>query len=287
MNIIVGATGQVGSHVIQRLKQDGYATRAMVRNKEKVADKNNDYRVADLFDAEQLIEAFQGGETALVITPENPASKDILEDTRRIAHNYVSAIQATGIKKVVALSCIGAHIRSNTGNVLMSRILEQELDSLDIAKVYIRPSYYFSNWLSYLDTVKQYGILPSFFPEELKLDMHSPIDLAKFIGQVMIRPTSSDKEIYELTGPQQYSPHDVANAFSTVLKKKVAAQAIPVAQWREKLMAVGFTDNTAANLSDMTQAVIDGKLVPEWPGKVVKLNTSLERYMEEQLKKQE
>src|SRR5690606_25217480 len=154
---------------------------------------------------------------------------DILEDTRRIVNHYKNAIQAAGIKKVVALSCIGAHIDSNTGNVLMSRILEQELDSLDIAKVYIRPSYYFSNWLGYLGTVKQYGVLPSFFPKDLKLDMHSPVDLAKFICQVMTRPISSDKEIYELIGPRQYIPLDVADTFSTVLDKKVEVQAIPAA----------------------------------------------------------
>lgn len=286
MNIIVGATGQVGSNLLREIKRSGFPVTGLVRNPAKIRDKSIEIRVADLLNAQQVMEAFRGGTTAFVITPENPASKDILEETRRIAHNYASAIQAAGIKKVVALSCIGAHIGSNTGNVLMSRILEQELDSLSIAKVYIRPSYYFSNWLGYLETVQQYGILPSFFPEDLKLDMHSPVDLAKFIGQVMTRPTSSGKEIYELAGPQRYSPLDVAQAFSTLLGKEVAVQSISSVQWRETLVAAGFTDNTAENLSDMTQAVIDGKLVPEWPGKVVKLNTSLEQYMEEQLKKQ-
>lgn len=285
MNIIVGATGQVGSNLLREIKQSGLPVTAVVRDPAKIRDKGIAFRVADLLNAEQVAAAFRGGTTAFVITPENPASKDILEDTRRIVNHYKNAIQAAGIKKVVALSCIGTHIDSNTGNVWMSRILEQELDSLDIAKVYIRPSYYFSNWLGYLDTVKQYGVLPSFFPEDLKLDMHSPVDLAKFIGQVMTRPISSGKDIYELTGPQRYSPLDVADTFSTLLDKKVEVQVIPGAQWRETLMAAGFTDNTAANLSDMTQAVVDGTLVPEWPGKVVKLDTSLEQYMEEQLKK--
>src|SRR5690554_1487509 len=174
MNIIVGATGQVGSNLIREIKGSGFPVTAVVRNPGKVRDKSFEIRVADLLNAEQLIEAFRGGTTAFVITPENPASKDILEDTRRIVRNYKRAMQTTGIEKVVALSCIGAHIDSNTGNVLMSRILEQELDSLDVAKIFIRPSYYFSNWMGYLETVKQYGVLPGFFPEDLKMDMHSP-----------------------------------------------------------------------------------------------------------------
>lgn len=287
MNIIVGATGRVGSHVIQRLRQEGQATRAVIRSANKLIDQSTEYRVADLFDAEQLIDAFQGGTTAFLMTPENPASKNVLEDTHRIVDHYKKAIQASGIKKVVALSCIGAHLEGDTGNILMSRILEQELEPLDVAKVFIRPSYYFSNWIGYGEMVKQQGTLPSFFPEDLKLDMHSPEDLAAFIAQVIARPVSSDKEIYELVGPEKYNARDVAKTFSLLLNRNVEVQPVPPGEWKETLMAAGFTDDTADHLSAMTQAVIDGRAVPEWPNNTIKLPTSLSKYLEEQLKAHE
>lgn len=50
-------------------------------------------------------------------------------------------------------------------------------------------------------------------------------------------------------------------------------------------MLVGFTENTATNLSDMTQAVIDNKAVPERLGDTIKLPTALEKYMDGQLKR--
>lgn len=211
MNIIVGTTGQVGSNLINEIKNNGFPVRAVVRNPDKLSDKTIETRTADLFNLEQLIEAFKGGTTVFVLTPENPTSSDIIEDTRQIVENYKKAIQATGIKKVVALSCVGSHIDSNTGNVIMSRILEQTLDDLDIEKVFVRPSYYFSNWLGYLETVEQYGVLPTFFPEDLKIEMHSPIDLAKFIAKVMT--DTSAKKVYELTGQQKYSSLDVPIRF--------------------------------------------------------------------------
>ena len=284
MNIIIGATGQVGSHLIREIKENGFPVRAVVRNPDKLSDKSIETRTADLFNAEQLIEAFRGGTTVFVITPENPTSTDIIEDTKRIVENYKKAIQATGIKKVVALSCVGAHVDSNTGNVLMSRILEQTLGTLDIEKVFIRPSYYFSNWLGYVATVEQYGVLPTFFPEDLKIEMHSPIDLAKFIAKLMTDTSTNGKEIHELTGPQKYSSLDVANAFSKLFNKNVVVQSIPNEKWKETLMSVGFTDNTATNLADMTQAVIDNKTVPERPNDTIKLPTTLEQYLEKQIK---
>ena len=285
MNIIVGATGQVGSCIIRELKNNGFPVRAVVRNPEKLSDKTIESRTADLFNAKQLTEAFKGGTTVFVLTPEDPTSNDIIGDTKRIVENYRMAIQATGIKKVVGLSCIGAHVDGNTGNILMSQILEQALDGLDIEKIIIRPSYYYSNWLGYVETIKEYGILPTFFPEDLKIEMNSPIDLAKFIAEVIMdAPSSENKKIYELTGPQKYSSLEVAAAFSKLLNKKVSVQSISRSKWKETLLSVGFTENTAANLSDMTQAVIDNIAVPERPHQIIKLATTLEKYLEMKLK---
>lgn len=61
MNIIVGATGQVGSNLISELKNNGFPVRAVVRNPDKLSDKAIETRTADLFNLEQLTEAFKGG----------------------------------------------------------------------------------------------------------------------------------------------------------------------------------------------------------------------------------
>ena len=288
MNIIVGATGQVGSHLISEIRRNGYPVRAVVRNPGKLSDKTIETKTADLFNREQITEAFKGGTTVFLLTPENPGSNDIIGDTKRIVENYNKAIQSAGIKKIVGLSCIGAHIDGNTGNILMSRILEQGFDNLEIEKVFIRPSYYFSNWLGYLETVKKYGVLPTFFPEDYKLEMHSPFDLAKFIVKV-ITDTAFSKNVnfFEVTGQKKYSSLDVADALSKLLKKKVAIQPIPREKWNEMLMSVGFTNNTAINLSQMTQAVIDNIIVPEEPDKAIKLKTTLEDYLKEIITKQD
>jgi len=279
MNIIVGATGQVGSNLLKELKKDGFPVRAVVRNPDKVADKSIDAKAADLFDVKQLIASFQGGSAVFVLTPEDPTSNDILGETERIVENYRKAIQATGIKKVVALSCVGAHVEGSTGNILMSRILEQGLADLDADKVFIRPSYYFSNWLAYWQTMEQHGVLPTFFPGKLKIEMHSPIDLAGFIAKVMARESFGGNAVYELIGQRPYSSEDVAEAFSTLFNKTVTAQSIPREKWQENLLSVGFTENTAANLADMTQAVIDGRTALERPDDAVKLPTSLAQYL--------
>lgn len=279
MNIIVGASGQIGSYLIRELKNSGAPVRAVVRNPSKLDDPNTEFRQADLFNAKQLVEAFEGGTTAFVMTPESHTSSDILGDTRRLIENYRLAAERSGLKRIVGLSCIGAHVEGDTGNILMSRMLEQGFADLPVQQTFIRPSYYYSNWLGYLDLIREQSVLPSFFPEDLSVEMNSPIDVAKFIAGGMLDSNSGkEKDIYELSG-QAYSPSEVARLFSEVLRQPVKLQVIPPEQWQESLVSAGFSENTAENLADMTRAVTENTAVPERPEQVVRLPATLEDYL--------
>ncbi|WP_207423353.1 NmrA family NAD(P)-binding protein [Desertivirga brevis] len=283
MNIIVGATGQIGSHILKELDKTGIPARAVIRDQRKLSDKNRDFREADLFNIEEVKRAFAGGETAFLLTPEDPGSHDPIGDAEKIVANYRTAILATGIQKIVGLSSIGAHLPGNTGNLAMSRILEQGFKDLPIATIFIRPSYYYSNWLAYIETVQQYNILPTFFPAELTLDMNAPEDVANFIARVITGQVFTGiQEIFELTGPVKYSSSDVAKTLSNKLGKEIQPQPIAKENWLETLLSAGFTKSAAYSLIEMTQAVVDGKALPEVPAKVVKLSTKLQEYFEKQ-----
>ena len=286
MNIILGASGQVGSNLTKRLLDKGMSTIAVVRNPEKVKDEKFRVRQADLLNLDQVVNAFKGGTSAFLLTPENPSSDDIIRDTKKIIENYGKAVEKNKIQRIVCLSCIGAHIEGKTGNIIMSRLLEKQFDNLNIEKIIIRPSYYFSNWLGYVSTIEQYGVLPTFFPEDLKVEMHSPIDLADFIADIMVKPIGQAKTIvYELVGPTKYSSFDIAKTFSTLFKKDVSTQSITSDKWKETLLSVGFTNNTADNLCDMTKAVVDGLTSPEYPNSTIALKTDFENYIKQQLGK--
>jgi uncharacterized protein YbjT (DUF2867 family) len=279
MNIIVGATGQIGSYLISNLKKKNVPLRAVVRNPEKLKDASIEFRKADLFDKDELTKAFEGGTSVFVLTPESQSSDDIIGDTERIVSNYRHAIEQTGIERVVGLSCVGAHINARTGNIRMSGILEQGLNDLEVRKTFIRPSYYFSNWLGYMETMKQYGVLPTFFPENLSIEMNSPLDVAEFIANVMVEEVTDSRDFFELCGPRPYTSGEVARIFSNVLGSPVIPQVIPPDKWQETLLSVGFSENTAMNLADMTRAVVETIAVPERPADMVRLPTTLDDYL--------
>jgi len=262
MNIILGATGQIGSMLVDNLLKKGESVRAVIRNNlkaQELKDRGAEVAIANYFDLQALINAFHGGNSVFLLTPENPGCENFLNETQIVLNNYRQAILSSKITKIVGLSSNGAQHESGTGNLMASYMLEHIFSGLDdIEQIYVRPSYYFSNWLGYLGSVKEYGILPTFFPPEMEVPMIAPNDVAEFLSDVMVS-RNQQQRIYEITGPQSYSSVAIAKVFEDVLNRNVATQQVPPEEWEKTLLQVGFSKDGAKNLMLMTKAVIGGK----------------------------
>lgn len=287
MNIILGASGQVGSAIADNLIKNNKPVRGVIRDPEKANDLENkgiEVRIADYFDLEALKKAVKDGELIFVLTPETASSEDVLGDTRTLLNNYRRAIESSEIRKIIGLSSIGAQHKKGTGNLRMSYMLEHAFGKMPIPQVFIRPAYYYSNWLMYLSAVQEQGMLPTFFPVNHKIPMISPMDVADFIAD-KIRNGIDKSAIYEVVGPESPSPKDVANIFGGILNSDVKAQQVPRERWKETLQQAGFTNDASQNLIEMTDAVINGYTTPEGKGSnPITLQTTLKQYLQEIIK---
>ena len=281
MKIILGASGQVGSSVVRNLIANGEAVKAVVRNEEKAAALKKlgaEVVVADVTDLHSLIPAFMDGDTLFALTPESGKESNVLGNTEEILENYRRALAASTIKKVVGLSSIGAQYEEGTGNLQMSYMLEHAFSGLPIATTFIRPAYYFSNWMPYLATVAETGILPTFFPVDLAIPMVAPQDVADLVSSVIVNHENG--KTFELVSGSKYSSADVAAAFAKVLDRKVLAEQIPRDQWAGKLHEMGLSKDGIRQFIQMTETVIAGKATPEAAGTtLVKGKTTLLQFL--------
>ncbi|SDF41937.1 Uncharacterized conserved protein YbjT, contains NAD(P)-binding and DUF2867 domains [Dyadobacter soli] len=287
-HIILGASGRVGSAVTDKLLESGEAVKGVVRNEEKADElksRGADAAVADAHNLPALKVALRDGETLFALTPETGQEANVLGETNDVLTNYRAALAASGINKIVGLSSMGAQHREGTGNLVMSYMLEHAFDGLDLTRAFIRPAYYYSNWLGYLDSAKETGVLPTFFPVDQKIPMICPADVGHFAAEVLLGD-DRDGTIYELSGPASLSSAEVANAFSEVLNKEIKAQQIPRKQWDDTLRSIGFSADGVRNFVEMTEAVISGKSRPEGNGTITaRADTTLQEYLETTLER--
>ncbi len=282
MNLILGGTGRVGSAVIKSLIPEEPVV-TVIRNSAtsgNLKEKGINIKIADYRDGEAMKHAFKGVKTAFLITPENMRSPDIFKEHEILLQNYKNALQINQVQKIVGLSSMGAHHNQATGNLLLSHNLEK-LDSQSLkTRIFLRPAYYFSNWLNYLPLVKKEKILPSFFPPDLKIPMISPKAVGEFAANLIKDKTLGSKTI-ELEGPKQYSTNDIATIFSEVLQQNIAVLPIPPEKWKEHLDNAGFSESAGKGLIKMTQAVIEGKTMPE--NNTQKAGTTFYEYLNKEI----
>ncbi|MGN7885358.1 NAD(P)H-binding protein [Dyadobacter endophyticus] len=287
-HIILGASGRVGSAAVDRLLERGAAVKGIVRHEEKaqaLKSRGADAAVADALNLPALKAALRDGETLFALTPETGREENVLGETNDVLTNYHAALASSGVRKVVGLSSMGAQHREGTGNLVMSYMLEHAFDGLVLTRVFIRPAYYFSNWLGYLESAEESGVLPTFFPVDFKIPMLSPDDVGHFAAEIMLND-DRDMTIYELSGPASLSSADVAKAFSEVLGKEIKAQQIPRGQWEETLRSIGFSPDGIRNFIEMTEAVITGRSQAEGNGTIsAQVDTTLLEYLEKVVKR--
>lgn len=280
MNIVTGAGGQVGSALVKELGKKGMPVTAVIRDTSKSNTFGSDVqvRIADIFNADSLAKAFEGGETVFLITPESFRSDDVLGDGQRMIEVYRKTVEKTGIRRIIGLSSMGAHLDAGTGNLMISHWLEQAFEDLPVETLFIRPAYYYSNWAAYIDVAKEYGVLPTFFAPEQKIPMVSPQDVARFAASAMATPAFTEK-VVELAGPQDYSAQEVARIYAQCFGQDIVPQQTPKEQWVPMLIEAGFSRDAALNMADMTTTLTDGEGNPKSNAKLVRMETSLDDFL--------
>jgi len=279
--VVFGASGRVGSALVHELAIRNINTAAVFRDAGKATKlpATVEVIIANLFDRASVENACHEASTIFILTPESHISQDVLGDARIIIENYRNAVEKNNALRVVALSSMGARHAKGTGNLEISYMLEQAFKDYDGEATFIRPGYYYSNWMGYLEVAKENGILPTFFPPELKIGMVSPEDIALFAAEVICGERTGNT-IYEVCGPHDYSSREIAEFFSAYLSRDVAAIEIPKQEWEPTLLQVGFTPDAAHNLALMTNAVLEGLTEAEFPNRVIRMNMDMAEYLE-------
>lgn len=280
MNVVVGASGRVGSALVKELSERGMPVAAVIRNRDKAGMFNRgvQVRVGDIFDADALSETFEGGDTVFLMTPENMHSEDVLGDAKKVIENYRKAIERVRVKRIVGLSSMGAHIGEGSGNLYISYLLEKAFTDMPVEATFIRPAYYYSNWLGYLDIAREYGILPTFFGPAQKIAMISPANVARFAATV-ICGEALPMPVYEIASQEDYSSNDVAQIFGNYLNRDVIVQQIPQEQWIPTLLSAGFSNDAARNMAAMTATLTNQNDNPGSEIPLFRLDTKLEDYL--------
>jgi uncharacterized protein YbjT (DUF2867 family) len=275
MYVVMGATGHVGAAVADTLLAGGEDVTIVTRRPERAGrwrDKGASVATADVEDVASLKAAFRRGRRAFLLNPPADIAGDTDATERRTIANILTALEDSGLEKVVAASTFGARPGQGIGDLTTLWDLEEGLRRQPIPAAINRGAYYMSNWTSMLETVAETGTLPSMFLADMRIPMVAPADLGEAAAARLLTPLD-DVGVRYVEGPQRYTPQDVAQAMSRTLGRDVVLEVVPRDQWEAAYKGWGFSAEAARAYAKMTAVTLDEDF--DQPADVVRGHVSL------------
>jgi uncharacterized protein YbjT (DUF2867 family) len=240
--LVTGATGNVGSRVIQQLRRRGVPVRAFVRDAGRASASlgpDVDLAVGDFADPASIRAALDGVDVLFLACANIPPQVGY-------EGNVIDAAAQAGVRRLVKLSALGAEVGSRVAYWDWHAQIERHLHASGVPWVVLRPRFYMSNLLGSVETIRSAGAI--FAPAEgVKLPMIDPLDVAA-TAAVVLRDDGHEGRTYELTGPESITFHDVAARLSEVTGQPVRFVPVPDAAALEGLVKAGMPAWMAENL---------------------------------------
>lgn len=279
MYAVAGVTGNTGKVVADTLIAAGEKVRVIVRDASKGADfaaRGAEVAVADLQDEAALARALDGVRGAYLLIPPTMAEPDFYAYQVATGRALAAATKAAKVPHVVFLSSIGAELERGTGPIAGLHPAEAALSSvaagLGTAVTFIRAGYFVENVAGSLGGLA-HGVLPTFFPADLKIDMIATRDIGRVAARALIEG-GVGRQLIELGGPG-VSFEDVADAIGEVTGQRPQVVSNPVDSMSATLQGYGLPAPVADLYQEMTRAIIAGAIAYRGEGRRLHRETPL------------
>lgn len=261
--IVTGSLGNIGKPLAMELVEKGHRVTVISSKPEKQKDieaLGANAAIGSLEDVDFLGSTFTDADAVFAIVPPNFTQPDQLEYYRRIGSNYSQAIQLSGVKRLVHLSSMGAHLDKGTGFILGSHHTEAILNELsDVAIIHLRPTYFYTNLYGFVDTIKGQGFIGANYGGEDKIVMVHPRDIAAAAAEEIETPATNFKVRY--VASDEHTANEAAQILGVAIgKPDLKWVTLTNEEMQNGLEQKGIPAHLAANFVELGASIHSGAL---------------------------
>lgn len=288
--VLTGSLGHISRPLAEDLLQKGHSVTVISSKKERQSEIESlgaKAAIGRIEDEDFLTQTFVGAEA--VYCMEAPGgffdpNFDLMAKTTQIGRVYQSAIERSGVNRVIHLSSIGAHTSKGNGILAFHYNIEKILEALpsSVSIRFIRPVGFYYNLLSFIPLIKATGHIMANYGGDTKDLWVAPEDIAFTISQIITQPFTGREVRY--VASEEISPNEIAHLIGTAIGK-------PDLQWIEitdekqlqGFLGAGMNPSIAKGLVEMNAGRKNGILYEDYyrnpPAELGK--TKMRDYMEE------
>lgn len=270
--LITGATGTIGSLVVQGLARQGADVTALVRTAGKaVLPPGAREVVADLTDVASMRRAFASARTLFLLNAVTP-------DEVTQALIALNLAREAGIERIVYLSVIHADAYTDVPHFTGKHTVERMIDSLDLPVTVLRPAYFMQNDRQVEAVIKGHGVYPMPIGSA-GVAMVDTRDIADVAVAELLRRDRAEGPLPRITldvvGPELLTGSSVAAVWSEALGRDVVYGGDDLKGFEAQL--AGFAPGWMAYDMRLMMARIQQQGMRPGPGAVQRLGALLGR----------
>jgi uncharacterized protein YbjT (DUF2867 family) len=256
-------TGNIGKVVADRLLEAGAEIVVPCRSPEKVkgfTDRGATAKQGSMDDVRFLTDAFRGSDALFWLTPPDLSAPDYVAFYRKTGQTGAAAVKEAGVKRVVNLSSVGAHLQQGTGPIKGLYPIERMFEDAAPDVTHVRAAFFFENYLPQVASIKEEGCV--FMPVKgaSRLAMAATRDIGEVIAKRLLDTSWSGHQAVGVLGPADLSFDEAAVAISEGLGRDVKHVTVSGAQAREAMLGMGVGESIADLLIEMYGAIDSGVL---------------------------
>lgn len=216
--LITGASGTVGSRIVQRLAASGEDVKALVRTPGKIAlPAGATEVVGDMGSAASMRAALSGVRTLFLL---NAVAAD--ETTQALM--TLNLARDAGIERIVYLSVIHAELYTNVPHFTGKHTVERMIESLDMPATILRPAYFMQNDERVEPVIENYGVYPMPIGKAgvRMVDVRDIADVAA--AELLARHRAPDplpRRTLDVVGPEALTGESAARLWSEALQREI------------------------------------------------------------------
>ena len=270
--IVTGSLGHISKPLTQELIQKGHSVTVISSDPENQKDieaLGAKAAIGTIEDVNFITSTFNGADAVYLMTPPVPFFNRSFNPESyygNIGNNYAQAILQSGIKRVVHLSSIGAHLGKGSGLILYSaHNVENILKALpdEIAITFLRPVGFYYNLFANMNTIKKQGVIATNYGADDKVLLVSPMDIAAIVTEEITEYFSGRKMRY--IASEELTCNEVASILGEAIGKPDLKWIIVSNEQYQKILETnGMAPHLAAGMVEMNAATHAGKLYEDY-----------------------
>ena len=224
-NLVIGASGTVGSALVQALQARGQSVRQATSRTPTHADQVQ----IDVLQGQGLQAAFEGVQRAFLMAPPGYVPQD------HLLLPLIAQAKAAGVQKVVLMTAMGADAAPDTP----LRKAELALEASGIAWNTVRPNWFMQNFHTFwLQGIREQGriFLPTGTARGSFIDAR---DIADVVAELLLGDAHGN-QAFDLTGAEALNHDEVAQVLSRETGRDIRYQDIPPEAMLQGLLNAGL-----------------------------------------------